>query len=112
MNRYISSNGYTHYVPHLDINHLLSRDQIEIVKDCTRKGDVISFQKGEEIIEGTVKKTFDHIFLLEDGRSFTFVDYILGSPSIINYLRRYHPIEAVYEDPSRNYYEMKMMRVN
>jgi len=86
-------------VQHFDANHLLSKEQIEIVKTSTNKGDTISFQKDEQKIEGVVLGKYKNLFTFEDGRSFTWVDYITGSPKIMDYLRMFHPIEFYEKDP-------------
>lgn len=96
----------------VDTNHLLSKEQIEIIKTCTRPGVYISFHKGEELIEGVVKKVYSHLFIMEDGRSYTWIDYILGDPVILDYLRKYHPITTLAYDPVPNRYGIRMMRTN
>lgn len=108
----MSTRDKIQYVVKVDTDHLLSEEQIEIVKNCTRKGDAISFLKGEDKIEGVVDKTYKHLFTLEDGRSFTWIEYIIGSVEILHYLKVYHPISNLKMDFSRNAYSMKMMRVN
>ena len=95
----------------VDTSHFLSREQIEVVKDSTRPGDEISFQKEEVKIEGVVDKVFPHIFILKDGRSVMWIDYILGSAEILHHLRTYHPIKQTRNDREPNYYSMKMARV-
>ncbi len=91
----------------IDTNHLLSADQISIVRDCTRPGDEIRFRRDEDTIEGVVDKKYSNLFTLKDGRSFTWVDYITGSPEILDYLRMFHPISFIWYDPSNNMYRTK-----
>ncbi len=96
----------------IDSSHLISKEQIDIVKKCTKKGDFVSFHKDGMPIEGTVSGVYDHIFTLLNGRSFTFVDYIIGSPEILTYLRSFHPIEEINYDPTTNYFVYRMMRAD
>lgn len=99
------------YTTRIDTNHLLSRKQIEIVKLCTKPGDEINFYKDEEKIEGVIDKVYNHVFIMTDGRCFTWVDYITGSSDIPYYLRMFRPIVNLKMDPLTNFYNVKMMRV-
>ena len=103
---------YITNVQKIDMSHLLSKKQIELVRTCTKIGDIISFRLGEEdtIVGGTVKKTYDNIFVLDNGRSYTWIDYILGSPQILDYLHAYHPIRTLKQDVGFNYYRNTMHR--
>ena len=96
----------------LDVDHLLSRTQIEIVKSSVNKGDYIKFQNGEEKIEGIVSKKYEHIFMLDNGRTYSWIDYITGSPEVLSNVRRYYPAEEFVWDPTLNYYRMKMARTD
>lgn len=102
---------YITNVHKIDMSHLLSKNQIELVKTCTKIGDFISFQLEEEqTVEGTVKKTYDNIFVLDNGRSYTWIDYILGSPQILTYLHAYHPIKTLNKDVGFNYFRNTIHR--
>lgn len=96
----------------LDVDHFISRKQIEIVKSNVHKGDYISFQHEEEKIEGTVTKKYEHIFMLDNGRTYSWIDYITGSPEVLSNVRRYYPAEEFVWDPTLNYYRMKMARTD
>ncbi len=93
-----------HTVSKIDTRHLVSYEQIEVVRASVIKGDTINFQRGEDEITGIVDKVYDNIFLLEDGRCFTWIDYILGSPITLQYLRAFHPIKYVRDDKEPNCY--------
>lgn len=103
-----SDKKYITIVQKIDMSHLLSKDQIELVKLCTKSGDIISFQTGDgNKIKGVVVEKFNNVFLLDNGRSYKWIDYILGSPQILRYLKAYHPIEELPEDTEINYYRQR-----
>lgn len=81
-----------------DKKHLISREQIEAVKRFTRIGNVISFVKDEDKIAGEIKEMYPHIFVFTDGRSFTWVDYILGSPAVLKYVKEKYPVDKLIYD--------------
>lgn len=91
----------------IDMTHLLSMDQIDIVRNMTHIGDEVSFLKDCVQVEGVVTGKYKNLFTLEDGRSFTWVDYITGSPSLLHYLRAYHPIRTIRFNDSYNVYRVK-----
>ena len=100
------------YVPRVDTNGLISKAQIEVIRAETCKGDKVSFHRGENLIEGVVDKTYEFLFTLKDGRSFTWIEYILGSPSIRKRIKEMVPIRELKRDRTRNYHRMKTMRVD
>lgn len=60
---------------------------IEEFRDSTPVGTHIQFEKAmdiavsrkrPEIVSGIIKSKFPHIFMLEDGRTFSWKDYYLG----------------------------------
>ncbi len=57
----------------------LTLNKIEDVKKDICVGDYLFFRRDGEEIEGHVKKKYPYIFLLSNGRTYTWVDYILGS---------------------------------
>lgn len=85
-------------------------EQIRLCKERTNVGDDIQFEKDiycNQIpikIYGTVKKKYKHLFLLEDGRSFTWVEYLVGNPRLAKELRNQIDYEAKqgysYTDPT------------
>lgn len=99
-------------VSRVDISHLLSKEQIEVVRASTNKGDYIKFWRGGRKIKGTVDKMYEYIFILEDGRAFSWIDYITGSSEILTYLKRYHPVQGFEWDSTFNYYKIKMTRTD
>ena len=94
------------------LDDLISNDQIDIVKSIIAKGDKINFQRDGVKIKGVVKNVYANIFVLEDGRSFTWIEFIIGSPDILHYLKLFHPNERLNIDKTPNYYNMKMIRVD
>lgn len=94
----------------IDMSHLISFEQIDIVKQKTDIGDEISFLKDEEHIEGIVSKKYRHIFMLEDGRTFRWIDYITGSSKILYDLRTFYPITTVHFQDGYNVYRVKSTR--
>lgn len=102
--------AYNNITKSLDMNHLLSSDQIDIVKKCTKLGDFVTFKKGEKEIAGFVERMYDYIFLLNGGRCYSWIDYITGSSAVMNYLKMFHPVSIVKTDHTINPYRIKMER--
>lgn len=96
----------------LDISHLLSKEQIGVVKSSANKGDYISFQNGEEKVEGVITKKYEYIFMLDNGRTYSWIEYIIGSGEILRHLKINYPVEGFEWDPTLNYYRMKMIRTD
>lgn len=96
----------------VDVSHLLSKEQIEYIKSNVNKGDYISFLDGEDRVEGKVDKKYQHIFMLEDGRTFSWIKYITGSDEVLRRLKLYHPVTGFVQDETYNYYRMKMIRTD
>lgn len=81
-----------------DKKHLISKEQIAVVRRDTRIGGVVDFKRDEEEILGEVKAKYPYTFMLTDGRVFTWVDYIIGSPSIRKYLKANYPVDKFIHD--------------
>lgn len=106
-----NDNAYGNRAIRLDTSRLLSVVQIGILRDITNIGDWVYFQKDDQKIEGQIAKKYEHIFLLEDGRTFSWIDYVIGSSTAKEYLKKHHPVVYLNKDKSHNYYSMKTMRV-
>lgn len=100
----MSTSHKLHYnhVPKIDLSHLVSKEQIEIVKDSVQPGDHITFQYDEEEISGEVSQKYPYVFKLKDGRTFTWVNYVTGSSRVLRYLREFYPIEIYACDNTFN----------
>ncbi len=79
----MSTSGNSLYQQSLMINGL-TLNKIEDVKKDICVGDYVFFRRDGEEIEGHVKKKYPRIFLLSNGRTYTWVDYILGSKRYVS----------------------------
>lgn len=69
-----------HYIP---IFNYLTTDDIENAKDELKVGDMVSFTQPSsygrrKTIKGTITDKYEHIFMLDNGRSYQYVDYVTG----------------------------------
>lgn len=107
----------------LEFGEIISAEQIDFIRDYIQEDNEVRFvrsnsrmipdgryangfhvKKDSEEIRGVVAKKYKNIFILTDGRSFTYVDYILGNLIDRDLARTLHPIRKMEKDTDRNYY--------
>lgn len=65
------------------LNDAISLEQIEMCKNRTSVGDVITFTDDDQnSINGVVTKKYPHIFFMDNGRNYTWVQYLIGNPTL------------------------------
>lgn len=65
------------------LNEGISLGQIELCKNSTSVGDVITFTDDDQnSINGVVTKKYPHIFFMDNGRNYTWVQYLMGNPAL------------------------------
>lgn len=69
-----------HYIP---LFNCLTTEDVANVKDELKVGDIVSFTQPStygrrKTIKGTVTNKYEHIFMLDNGRSYQYVDYLTG----------------------------------
>jgi len=71
------------------LNQAISLDQIGLCRAETHVGDEITFTDDEgNSINGIVTAIYPHIFFMDNGRSFTWVQYLIGNPFLKHRLKR------------------------
>lgn len=62
------------------VNNYITTGQIRDARNSMTPGLPILFHHTDEgVVRGIVDSCYPRVFTLEDGRSFSYVDYILGS---------------------------------
>jgi len=71
------------------INEAISFDQIATVRQRTHVGDEIIFTDDEgHSINGTVTAVYTNIFFLDNGRNYTWVQYLMGNSFLRHNIKR------------------------
>lgn len=103
------------------MNQVLLVKQIKFLRDITFIGEEIEFNNEyfktnipdeSNIVRGCVTAKYPNIFYLEDGRCFTWVDYILGNPIIKDMVQRLCPVKYRSKKNLRNDYAVRTMCKN
>lgn len=106
--------GYTVSIAQ-KLSQAISMDMIELLKKRYNVGDEIHFTEEKEYansrsqnkIVGRIKAKYHYIFMLEDGRTFRWIEVLVGNQKLKAELK--HDLDQVseqkwYEDHSKNYY--------
>lgn len=90
--------------------------QIKFLRDITFIGEEIEFNNSyfknnnsieSNMVRGHVKAKYQNIFYLDDGRCFTWIDYITGNPIIKEMVQRLCPAKYRSTKNLRNDYAVR-----
>lgn len=117
--------GYTPTYKRM-MEQAVRKEEIDLCRDMTEIGEditfVIFYEKGsglsDVIIKGTVVKKYPHIFLLSDGRSYSWVQYVIGNAkvhdnlkSLIGFMKRIDFYETHHDADYSTYWRRNVKRI-
>lgn len=71
------------------LNDAISQDQIALCREQTNVGDEITFTDSDgNSINGAVIAKFPHIFFMDNGHNYTWIQYLIGNPFLKHRLKK------------------------